>query len=122
MTQIQVIITMIKDFLSLNQLHLNIAILASIFIIAASFWIWWRKPHSKFPPGPRGIPLFGVLPWLSNYPERKLKKWSQKHYGPVMSARFGMEDVVILNTFDAVQQVRLSSVSIHDEFLFTFQK
>jgi len=78
-----------------------------IVLFASIFWIWWRKPHPNFPPGSRGVPLFGVLPWMGKYPERVLKKWSQKHYGSVMSARFGMEDVVVLNTFEAVQQVNI---------------
>ena len=99
---------MIENFVDLYQINLIFAAWASTFIIAFLLWLWWRKPHPRFPLGPRGIPLLGVLPWLSNYPERVLKKWSKKHYGPVMSARFGMEDVVVLNTYDVVQQVRLS--------------
>jgi len=77
-----------------------------VVIISAVFWLWWRKPHPNFPPGPRGVPLFGIFPWVGKYPERVLKKWSQKQYGPVMSARLGMEDVVVLNTFEAIQQVQ----------------
>ena len=96
---------MLENLTILTALDTNITTFGFMIIAVSVFWLWWRKPHQRFPSGPRGVPLFGVLPWIGKYPERVLKKWSRKYYGPVMSARFGMEDVVVLNTFEAIQQV-----------------
>uniref|UniRef100_H2YMP4 Uncharacterized protein n=1 Tax=Ciona savignyi TaxID=51511 RepID=H2YMP4_CIOSA len=54
-------------------------------------------------PGPRGIPLLGFLPFLGNYPERTMYKWSKK-YGPVMSVRMGRQDWVILGDHETIRQ------------------
>uniref|UniRef100_F6THU3 Uncharacterized protein n=1 Tax=Ciona intestinalis TaxID=7719 RepID=F6THU3_CIOIN len=63
---------------------------------------WWRRPHG-LPPGPRGIPLLGVIPFMGEFPERVIKKWSLEKYGPIMCARMGMEDGVFLNTAEAIK-------------------
>ncbi|XP_076825448.1 cytochrome P450 2J6-like [Clavelina lepadiformis] len=63
---------------------------------------WYQRPRN-FPPGPRGIPIFGMLPFMGKYGERKLAKWS-KTYGPVMSLRMGRNDVVFLNDFNSIHE------------------
>nr|XP_002126188.1 cytochrome P450 2C31-like [Ciona intestinalis] len=75
----------------------------SVAVIAVSlFYIWWRRPHN-FPPGPRGLPLIGVLPFLGRFPGEVFKKWSLE-YGPVMSIRMGRSDVVVVNTGDSFRE------------------
>ena len=66
---------------------------------------WYKRPKN-FSPGLRGIPALGVLPFMGKYPERAIKKWS-KTYEPVLSVRFGTQDVVVLNDLESVQQVIL---------------
>ncbi|XP_076820808.1 cytochrome P450 2B1-like [Clavelina lepadiformis] len=70
-------------------------------LLTVSFYQWWKKPHRSFPPGPRGLPIIGVLPWLGGDPQKVLFDWGQK-YGPVMSVRMAGVDTVFLNTFDAI--------------------
>jgi len=65
---------------------------------------WYRRPKN-FPPGPRGLPLLGVVPWLGIYTQKTFVEWSKK-YGSVMSVRMGMEDLVVLNDFESIQEVR----------------
>ena len=74
-----------------------------VTLLLLSLYKWYQRPK-HFPPGPRGLPLLGALPFLGAYPERKMKQWS-KSYGPIMSVRFGHEDVVVLNDFSAIQSV-----------------
>ena len=64
----------------------------------------------KFPPGPRGIPYFGVLFELSDHAERRYKKWSLEGYGPIMSVKLLGKRVVILNTYDVIKQVITSQL------------
>ena len=72
-------------------------------VILLSFMQWYKRP-ANFPPGPRGIPLLGAIPFMGKYPERVVKKWT-KSYGQVMSVRFGTWEMVVLNDYDSVHQV-----------------
>ena len=90
---------MIFDSLSANEQICITGVFFTIFL----FCYWYRRP-SCFPPGPRGIPLIGVVPFLGKYPERTYKKWS-KTYGPILSARLGGKETIVLNSFDVIQQV-----------------
>ena len=76
-----------------------------VTVLLLYLYNWYKRPKN-FPPGPRGIPALGVLPFMGKYPERAIKKWS-KTYGPVLSVRFGTQDVVMLNDLESVQQVIL---------------
>ncbi|CAK8678669.1 unnamed protein product [Clavelina lepadiformis] len=80
--------------------YLNLYTLMSL--IGVLLLYWYRRP-AKLPPGPRGIPIFGVLPFLGKYGERKIAQWS-KTYGPVISLRFGRNDVIFLNDFDSIHE------------------
>ena len=80
-----------------------------LVLLAVSFYRWWKKPHPNFPPGPRGLPVIGVLPWLGGDPQKVLFDWGQK-YGPVMSVRMANVDTVFLNNFDAINSVSCWSI------------
>ncbi|CAK8679271.1 unnamed protein product [Clavelina lepadiformis] len=71
-------------------------------LVLACLYYWYKRPRS-FPPGPRGIPFLGVIPFLGKIPERVLFKWS-KIYGPVMSLRIGRKDWISLNDYDSINQ------------------
>ena len=60
----------------------------------------------KFPPGVRGIPVVGVIPFVGKYPERKFLKWSKKH-GEIMSVQMGMSDWIILNSLESINEVSM---------------
>jgi len=77
----------------------------SLIITALLLYLYyWYKRPKHFPPGPRGIPGLGVIPFFGYYPEKVITKWSKK-YGNIMSIRFGTSDVVVLNDFESIQQV-----------------
>ncbi|XP_076801696.1 cytochrome P450 2J6-like [Clavelina lepadiformis] len=63
---------------------------------------WYRRP-SKSPPGPRGIPLLGVAPFVGKYMERTMAKW-KKTYGSIISVRLGRHDMVVLNDLESINQ------------------
>ena len=44
-----------------------------IALITLLFWKKWLCNKSKLPPGPQGVPFLGVLPFLTNRPDKKIK-------------------------------------------------
>ena len=78
-------------------------IIGGLFALLLYLMYWYKRPY-KYPPGPRGLPFVGYLPFLSKTMERDICKLSQKH-GPIISLRLGPTDVVILNDFDSIQKV-----------------
>ena len=71
---------------------------------AVTLLYYWYKRPSRFPPGPRGIPVVGVLPFASAGAEKAALKWS-KEYGPIMSMRMASTDWVVLNDYDSMRKV-----------------
>ena len=90
---------MLLDCAFLPSLQTTILALVLLILI----YHWFNRP-TNFPPGPRGVPFAGVLPFLGKYPERVIKEWSEK-YGDIMSIRMGPKDMVILNSYESIQQV-----------------
>ena len=66
---------------------------------------WYSKSRNLLP-GPWGIPLLGILPFLGKYPERTLRKYSET-CGPIISVRMATMDTVVLNDYDSIYQVRI---------------
>jgi len=96
---------MLLHFIAWISSHFNIWIFGFAIILWVLFW--WKTPHPKFPPGRRGLPFVGVLPYLGDQPQEVFRKWAN-NYGPVMFARMGGKDVVFLNTVDTITEVSLS--------------
>uniref|UniRef100_H2YY32 Uncharacterized protein n=1 Tax=Ciona savignyi TaxID=51511 RepID=H2YY32_CIOSA len=90
------ILEIIRNVSTFTLLSTTLVIFAAVL-----YQYWWRRPNG-FPPGPRGIPILGIIPFLDKFPEKLLKKWSLEKYGAVMSARLGTSDVVVLNTSESV--------------------
>ncbi|PFH48603.1 hypothetical protein AMATHDRAFT_81709 [Amanita thiersii Skay4041] len=59
----------------------------------------------KLPPGPPKLPFFGNLlqiPVLRPYP--KFREWA-KEYGPIFHLRIGPQDMIVLNTAEAANEI-----------------
>ena len=80
--------------------HSSFLSVLAVFVFSLIYW--YRKPR-RFPPGPRGIPLLGYTPVFKN-PHEEIYRLSKK-YGPILSLRLGLEDLVFLNDFDSIYQV-----------------
>ncbi|XP_039258473.2 cytochrome P450 2U1-like [Styela clava] len=73
-------------------------------ILAASiFWFSLRRKPQNFPPGPRGLPFVGYIPFMEKNPAETFMKLKEK-YGSVVSVQFGQEDWVILNDYDTISE------------------
>lgn len=77
-----------------------------VVVLLLVIYKWYRRP-TKFPPGPRGFPVFGCVPFvLGKSASAVYRKWSQI-YGPIFSVRMGSKDWVVLNDYDSVSEVLL---------------
>jgi len=77
-----------------------VLLISTVFILIC---YWYARPHNE-PPGPRGFPILGIMPYLNKHPERLFAKWSE-HYGPVMTVPMGPQKWVILNDYTSIYEV-----------------
>lgn len=76
-----------------------------IFII-----LYWSKrdiapPGFKLPPGPRGLPLVGHVPFVTmEFSHNQFRKWSTT-YGSILKIKVGATYVVVLNDLDSIKEV-----------------
>ncbi|KAF8625938.1 hypothetical protein AX17_006664 [Amanita inopinata Kibby_2008] len=83
-----------------------------VFLLTAVFITLYHREQKqkatsacKLPPGPPKLPFFGNLfqvPVLRPYP--KFREWA-KEYGPIFHLRMGPQDVIVLNTADAADEL-----------------
>ena len=64
------------------------------------------KPKNTTPPGLRGLPIIGFLPFMGQFPERTMTNLVKKH-GDIYQLRLGAKDVVILNGLEAITQATI---------------
>ena len=77
----------------------------SFTAVVILYLIYWYQRPSKFPPGPRGIPVLGYLPAYKSL-EPTVYKLSKK-FGRIMSVRIGADDIVFLNDYETINKVSL---------------
>nr|XP_026690104.1 cytochrome P450 2F5-like isoform X1 [Ciona intestinalis] len=73
----------------------------ALFLLCCLFR--WRQRPKKFPPGPLGIPILGITPFVGSRMEKYLASYYAK-YGGVMSFRLATKDWIILNDIEAITQ------------------
>lgn len=87
------------------------ALRAAVVPLLACLLLWLifsrsrRHPNgNKLPPGPKGLPLVGNLPFLSKcFDPAQCKEWALK-YGPIFRINMGAGNVVILNDFESIKK------------------
>ena len=77
-----------------------------VSIILLYFIKWYRRPK-YLPPGPRGLPIVGYLPFMEKRMERTAYQLSEK-FGNVLTIRIGSDDVVFLNDYERIYKVSIS--------------
>ncbi|XP_078609742.1 cytochrome P450 2D3-like [Branchiostoma floridae x Branchiostoma japonicum] len=83
------------------------ALTAALVLVLVSMLVALsRRRPRDFPPAPPGVrawPLLGHLPALGPEPHRTLAAWTDC-CGDVIGLRFGMSDVVVLNSLEAMRE------------------
>jgi len=85
----------------------TVLISSSLLLVGASciavFWFLQRQgpPH---PPGPRGVPVLGFLPWID--PKAPYLTFTRlaKVYGPIYSLKLGSMFTVVLSDHRLIRQ------------------
>uniref|UniRef100_L7N0S0 Cytochrome P450 2C3-like n=2 Tax=Ciona intestinalis TaxID=7719 RepID=L7N0S0_CIOIN len=90
--------------------HVISGLIGVFTIVMCVYYYWWKFPHPRYPPGVRGVPIFGAIPFFGRYVQETLAKWSRSKYGPVMSARFGQDDAVVLNDFESIHEALVKNI------------
>ncbi|KFK31965.1 hypothetical protein AALP_AA6G182700 [Arabis alpina] len=95
----------------ISNLFLNNTINLSpyaIFILTAIFSILWylfkRQPEPPLPPGPRGLPIVGNLPFLDPELHTYFTNLAQKH-GPIFKLNLGSKLTVVVNSPSLAREI-----------------
>lgn len=75
-------------------------------------YTFWKERKYKLPPGPRGLPIFGNLPFLGRNPHLELSKLGKK-YGGIFSVYLGRTYHVVTTDVTIIKQL-LSKTSTAD--------
>ncbi|GFU19784.1 cytochrome P450 2U1 [Nephila pilipes] len=74
--------------------------LASVIVL---LFLWLiNKKHETTPPGPRGWPVVGYIPYMSSKPYLDFQKLANI-YGPVFSLQLGSQYIIVLNDFQSTK-------------------
>ncbi|CAN8015323.1 unnamed protein product, partial [Ixodes persulcatus] len=81
-----------------------VAVAAILVAITAAVWLWFRPERRRtLPPGPRGFPLIGFLPFLGRNHHVMFRDLA-KIYGPVVRIRIGTANIVALNSYESIKR------------------
>ncbi|XP_077215714.1 costunolide synthase-like [Tasmannia lanceolata] len=82
--------------------------LVSIALFLIAWYVWTGKKSSKghfpLPPGPRGLPIFGFLPFLDEELHHQFEKLA-KIYGPIMNVRLLNKNVIVVSSPKLAREV-----------------
>lgn len=83
----------------------TIPLVAVAGVILVSVWLSGHKsrPQAKMPPGPKGFPFLGYLPFLGDNPHIKLRDLSRE-YGHIVGFKVGVRNIVVLNDYDSIKE------------------
>uniref|UniRef100_H2ZEQ2 Uncharacterized protein n=1 Tax=Ciona savignyi TaxID=51511 RepID=H2ZEQ2_CIOSA len=77
-----------------------------------------RKPRN-YPPGFDGVPLLGCLPFLGPQPAKTIMEWS-KTYGDVFYVKYATQNVVMINSLQAIKETMIKQGHIFSGRQHTF--
>ncbi|KAL1547503.1 labd-13Z-ene-9,15,16-triol synthase, chloroplastic-like [Salvia divinorum] len=73
-------------------------------VVATIFW--YKSNHAgKSPPGPRGIPILGYLPFMSSRNMLQQLADLSQQYGPIYKLRLGSKQAVVITSPSLLKQV-----------------
>ncbi|KIX05640.1 uncharacterized protein Z518_03612 [Rhinocladiella mackenziei CBS 650.93] len=93
----------VQVFVQANNVLAFFSIAAAVFLLQKILFTPGTKYH--YPPGPKGIPVFGNLFQMpQKYPGPRLMEWA-KEYGDMFTLKLGSRKWVFLNSTEAVRDL-----------------
>ncbi|KAE8647886.1 flavonoid 3'-monooxygenase CYP75B137 [Cucumis sativus] len=93
--------------------QISTALLFFFLFIFALLWLQSKFQHPPLPPGPRGLPLLGYLPFLSTNLHHTFNNLA-KMYGPIFKLRLGTKLCVVLTSPSSVNEVLRHQETVFD--------
>ncbi|KVH95497.1 cytochrome P450 [Cynara cardunculus var. scolymus] len=87
-----------------NKEELTLALLAISIITVVVSWYRSRKHTFPLPPGPRGLPVVGYLPFLDVNLHHEFTKMAQR-YGPIFKLKLGSKTHIVVSSSDLAKVV-----------------
>ncbi|XP_059157602.1 cytochrome P450 2C70-like [Physella acuta] len=76
----------------------------AVLLVLVLSWYWTASQSKNLPPSPGiALPFIGHMYLLEKNPRKQFERWV-KRFGPAFSLRFGMNQVVVLNTYDVLKE------------------
>ncbi|KAG7620180.1 Cytochrome P450 superfamily [Arabidopsis suecica] len=95
----------ISNLFAGNTINLTpYAILILIAIFSILWYLFKRSPQPPLPPGPRGLPIVGNLPFLDPDLHTYFTKLAQSH-GPIFKLNLGSKLTVVVNTPSLAREI-----------------
>ncbi|KAL2235918.1 cytochrome P450 76C2-like [Sesamum indicum] len=87
----------------------SVVALTVISILASVFWCSWKFKKSKegtapYPPGPRGLPILGYLPFLHVNLHHQFTELAKK-YGPIYKLQLGSKLCMVISSPALIKEV-----------------
>ncbi|GMJ14919.1 cytochrome P450, family 706, subfamily A, polypeptide 6 [Hibiscus trionum] len=82
---------------------------AALAIFCCAWWYWWRSAkfteiNPPLPPGPRGLPILGNLPFIKQDLHHYFTELSES-YGPIFKLQLGTKICIVINSPPLVKEV-----------------
>ncbi|KAL7160308.1 hypothetical protein ABFS83_01G085300 [Erythranthe nasuta] len=86
--------------------QISLALLSVFFLLVSILWYSWifKNSTKKLPPGPRGVPILGYLPFLSHNLHIQLTDLARK-YGPIYKLWLGTKLCVVISSPSLIKEV-----------------
>ena len=82
-----------------SYMHCSLAL-----VLGCIIFCWLKNRWLNLPPGPRGLPIVGCIPFVESHAEKTFAAWS-KTYGPIMTVDLASTRNVVLNSYEAIEEV-----------------
>jgi ecdysteroid 25-hydroxylase CYP306A1 len=96
-----------NQMISLQMDEYRALIFSSVMLVGASFiavfWLLQRR-GPLVPPGPRGVPVLGFLPWIDPKAPHLTFTRLAKVYGPIYTLKLGSMFTVVLSDHRLIRQ------------------
>ncbi|KAI3713339.1 hypothetical protein L1987_71916 [Smallanthus sonchifolius] len=89
---------------TINRHDLTLPLLTLLAITLALLWHQSTKTTLPLPPGPRGLPVVGYLPFLGPNLLHEFNKMAQR-YGPIFKVKLGSKTLIVISSSDLAKVV-----------------